>query len=115
MSARAILPSRRQQDTQEVAWIDGQGGGHEFTVSTGRDEAGAVKEFFISGGKAGSAMRATLEDAAVVCSLALQFGATSGDLAHSLGRESDGRPASPIGEMIAAACGASPKNGKPMS
>lgn len=99
---RDRLPNRRPNATALVAWQ-----GREIAVSVGFDPAtGAPREVFASGPKEGSDMLATLADACVVISLALQHGASPAALARSLlkvpaGFDGDGEaPASVIGAVV---------------
>lgn len=100
---RARLPDRRPNMTRDIDWQ-----GRKLTVTVGFDMDALPKEVFASGAKEGSDMAATIADACVVISLALQHGATPEGLSRSLGRvpafvdgaESDG-PASVIGAVLA--------------
>lgn len=101
---RAVLPHRRPNATRAVQWD-----GHEFSVTIGLDPAtGRPAEVFADTAKGGQ-MQATLADACVVISIALQHGITAADLAKSLGRvpvlwgdEGATQPASPLGAVIEA-------------
>lgn len=104
MNARQRLPQRRPNATSVIDWA-----GREIVVAVGFDPAtGAPQEVFASGPKEGSDMLATLADACVVISLALQHGATPEELARSLGRvpawspngEEADAPASVIGAVL---------------
>lgn len=72
-------------------------------VSWGIDEAGQVREIFIACGKEGQMLRHITEDAAVVASIALQYGATVAELLGAVGRDPGGidRMASPLGTALA--------------
>jgi hypothetical protein len=63
------LPNRRHCET-----FDFQAQGLRFTCSVGRYDDGSLAEVFLTNGKAGSMAGINAQDAAVVCSLALQFG-----------------------------------------
>lgn len=101
---RAALPYRRPNATIAAEWQ-----GHAITVTVGYDpQTGEPMEVFCDTAKGGD-MAATLSDACVIISLALQHGVTPNALAKSLGRvpvwgSTDDAPASPIG-VIVAACG----------
>ena len=75
MPNRQKLPNRRQQLTVEM-----QHNGHDYAVSAGFDTAGDIREIFVAGTKQGSTLDATLDDAAIVISIALQRGATAAEL-----------------------------------
>ena len=92
---RQRLPNRRFKETFEFTH-EGVG----FTASYGRDVQGRVKELFLSGGKAGSVIEAMMCDASTAISIALQNGVEPTDLAHSVVRNPDSTPASPIGVVL---------------
>lgn len=101
---RATLPTRRPNATRAVQWD-----GHEFSVTIGYDPATVrPAEVFCDVPKGGQ-MAATLADACVLISIALQHGIAPADLAKSLGRvpvlwgdEGATQPASPLGAVIEA-------------
>ena len=99
---RQALPSRRPNVTADTDWQ-----GHAFAVTVGFDGEGRPQEVFANHAKGD--MAATLADACVVISIALQHGVTPNDLAKSLGSvpawvngEQVNAPASPVGTIIAA-------------
>lgn len=101
---RATLPQRRPNVTRSAEWD-----GHAFTVTIGFDPAtGAPMEVFADTTKGGQ-MAATLADACVVISIALQHGIGVDALSKSLGRvpvlwgaEGQDAPASPVGAILEA-------------
>jgi hypothetical protein len=101
---RATLPHRRPNVTRTAEWS-----GHAFTVTIGLDpETLRSVEVFADTLKGGD-MQATLADACVIISLALQHGITAGELAKSLarvpvlwGEEGQTAPASPLGAIVEA-------------
>ncbi len=100
MTDRQRLPARRRQTTAELQYDQ-----HDYLVSVGFDDAGQVREVFTSGQRQGSTLDATLDDAAIVISIALQRGATAAELHHSMSRLGGGlgaatSPASPIGAVV---------------
>jgi hypothetical protein len=82
---RHRLPNRRPAETQELAL-----GGQTLTATVGFDETGRPAEVFLSGAKDGSGMAAILNDAAVLVSIALQYGIPARALAKSISRGPDG-------------------------
>lgn len=103
---REVLPTRRRNETREVCFA-----GHSYAVCVGFYGDGRPAEVFADGGMAreGSDVRATISDACVLISIALQHGIRREDLERSLGRVPrwcDGReaegPASIIGAILAA-------------
>ena len=97
---RKALPHRRPNDTSEAIWHN-----HAITVTVGYDPAtGQAREVFAQAGKGGD-MQATVADACVLISIALQHGISPDELRKSLSTEPDYRggtnPASPIGAILA--------------
>jgi hypothetical protein len=95
---RTPLPNRRLQQSQAVEW-----NGKEWVFSVGFDPAGTVREVFVKGPKAGSAMDAIMDDASVLVSLLLQAGYALAEVLPHLGREGgipSAPPASPIGFVV---------------
>ncbi len=100
MSTRARLPNRRRQET-----IDLEFDAHLYAVSVGFDDAGQVREVFVTGQREGSMLDATLDDAAIIISHHLQRGGTAEQLRRSMSRLGGGlgaatSPASPIGAVV---------------
>jgi ribonucleoside-diphosphate reductase alpha chain len=59
-----------------------------------------VGEVFINGGRTGSDMDAVTRDAAVLLSIALQYGVPVETIAHAITRESNGSASSIIGAVV---------------
>lgn len=108
---RQQLPNRRPNLTVQTQW-----GAHPIAVTVGLDPATAApREVFADTAKGGQ-MQATIADACVLISIALQHGISIDALGKSLAREPDvmaggdaNKAASPIGvivEQIADAAGA---------
>ena len=77
---RTPLPTRRQNRLHDIEF-----GGRSYTICVGYDFAGMPREVFVDGPKHGSDMQATLSDACILASIALQYGAQPFELRHSLG------------------------------
>ena len=93
---RTILPSRRGGENFEFSC-----GTTQFTASIRREHAGAqVTEVFVNASKVDSDVDLTARDAAIVISIALQYGVPISTLAHSTGRNRDGSASSPIGALL---------------
>lgn len=99
---RQTLPNARPNITRAVAWD-----GHEFTVTVGIDLRTLQPVEVFADTRKGGQMAATLADACVVISIALQHGIAPADLAKSLGRtpilwgdEGATQPASPVGVVL---------------
>lgn len=102
MTARATLPARRPNATIAAEWQ-----GHPFTVTIGFDPATAAPAEVFADTAKGGQMQATLADACVLVSIALQHGIPVAALAKSLSRVPDlvtGNgallPGSPIGTIL---------------
>jgi hypothetical protein len=101
--SRISLPTRRPNVTIAAEWQ-----GHEILVTVGVDlKTGAPIEVFANAAKGGD-VAATLADASVLISIALQNGVTPDALNKSLGRVPDllrgedaTLPASPVGAVMA--------------
>jgi hypothetical protein len=96
--ARVRLPYRREAVTVTLAT-----GPQHYDASLGFAADGAVREVFLAGARDGSEMAAILADAAVLISVALQYGVPAAALARSLSRlplEYGGGPASVIGGAL---------------
>ena len=99
---RATLPTRRPSETIATEWQ-----GHPFTVTIGFDPATCQpREVFADTAKGGQ-MQATIADACVLVSIALQHGIPAPALAKSLSRVPDlfaggdaDLPGSPIGVIV---------------
>ena len=93
---RARLPNRRVCETHEF-----ERDGLNYTVSYGRAyDGGPIRELFINAGKSGANIESLMCDASTAISVALQHNATPEELAHSITRNPDGTPASPIGQIL---------------
>ena len=100
-SQRRQLPNRRPNDIHEITV-----GGQRYLACVGFYDDGTPGELFLDGVKPGSAMAATLQDAAIAVSLALQYGTPPGALAKSMSRQPslawtpNAAPASVIGAAL---------------
>jgi hypothetical protein len=74
--------------------------GMNYTASIARYSDGRLAEIFISNHKSGSDADAAAKDSAVVCSIALQFGAPVETIRRALLRDSRGNPSSPLGAAL---------------
>lgn len=94
--SRERLPNRRSCETYEFVRKN-----LTYTVSYGRPyPGGPIQELFINAGKSGADVESVMCDASTAISIALQKGVTPTDLAHSITRNPDGSPASPIGVVL---------------
>lgn len=92
---RARLPNRRKAETFSFKNDD-----MTFTASVARFPDGQLAEIFLSNHKAGSAADTNARDAAIVASIALQFGADLDTIRKSLCRDSRGNANGPLGVAL---------------
>jgi hypothetical protein len=92
---RRLLPQRRASENFVVRFWN-----QDFNVTAGRYPDGSLGEIFIDGGKSGQDVQATARDAAILMSLALQFGATVETIRHAVTRSGNGEAASMMGAIV---------------
>lgn len=92
---RTRLPNRRGAET--VAF-DHDGIPYRATISRLPD--GAIAELFLDAGKPGNAVNIMARDAAVIASLALQYGCPAAAILDALDKLPNGQPAGPLGVAI---------------
>jgi hypothetical protein len=95
MTARRRLPNRRQSQT-----FDLEAQGLSFTATVSRFPDGSLAEIFLQNHKAGSMAGINAQDAAIVCSIALQFGADLETIRRALCRDARGRATGPLGAAL---------------
>jgi hypothetical protein len=95
MTARERLPNRRT--SEQIAFACG---GLEFIATVSHFLDGRLAEIFLTNGKCGSDSDVSARDAAVVCSIALQFGAPLDAIRKALMRDSQDRPNEPLGVVL---------------
>lgn len=92
LPARKRLPSRRGSVTFTFEL-----GGLRYTATASRFSDGTLGEIFITSTKTGSTATAMAADAAVVCSIALQYGAPLDVIRKALMRDARGNASGPLG------------------
>ena len=95
MNRRHALPNRRPSETTEFIRD-----GSRYRMTVGYFPGGAVGEVFLNADRGDSSLDVLISDAAILISLAIQYGATPLELAHAIKRDSRGRASSPIGEAL---------------
>ena len=100
-TTRQRLPDRRLAETFEL-----EVGGLCYTATIGRFADGRVGEIFLSNHRANSAADTNARDSAIVCSIALQFGADLEVIRRALCRDSHGRASGPLGAALDIIAGA---------
>jgi hypothetical protein len=92
---RERLPDRRFCETFSL-----ECSGLAYVASIGRFDDGRPAEIFLTNHKAGSHADTNARDAAVVCSIALQFGVPLDVIRRALMRDSRGRASGPLGVAL---------------
>jgi hypothetical protein len=95
MSERDRLPNRRSSVSFDIATQN-----LEYTATVSRFPDGRLAEIFLQNHKAGSHAGINAQDAAVVCSIALQYGVPLEVIARALMRDEQGQAASPLGVAL---------------
>jgi hypothetical protein len=95
MSVRERLPNRRPSTS-----FDFTAQGLGFTATVSRFTDGRVAEVFVVNHKAGSMAGINACDAAVVASIALQYGAPLDVIRHALMRDASGQASGPLGVAL---------------
>ena len=92
MTSRVVLPNRRPALTYDFEFW-----GQRMTVTV--DPTGAY-EVFLSTRRSGTGTDAAVRDAAILFSLARQYGCPLETIARALTRNRDGTPSTPIGAVV---------------
>ena len=93
--ARCRLPNRREH---ELVAFDHNG--RRYMAGLGRFTDGALAELFLNSAKTGTDVATTDQDAAVVVSLALQFGCPAETIRRALARNPDGSARGCVGALL---------------
>jgi len=94
-AVREKLPSRRGCEGFDIAAF-----GLKFHASVGRFDDGRLAEVFLTNHKAGSMAGILANDSAVLCSIALQYGAPLDVIRKALMRDPQGNASSPLGRVL---------------
>lgn len=95
MATRERLPDRRGSETFSL-----QCAGLDYVATISRFDDGRVGEIFLSNHKAGSHADTAARDSAIVCSIALQFGADIETIRRALCRDGRGNGSGPLGVAL---------------
>jgi hypothetical protein len=93
--ARDRLPNRRSAISTSF-----ERDGARFEMTAGYYPDGRAGEIFLNADRANSLLDFLMSDAAILASLALQYGAPLDVIRHALKRDSRGEAASPIGAAL---------------
>jgi hypothetical protein len=94
----ASVPRRRLQNRRPHWLYRFECDGQIYTGGIGRFDDGRIAEIFINGAKVGTAAETNAQDAAIVASLALQYGCPVGTIRHALARS--GGSAGPLATLL---------------
>jgi hypothetical protein len=93
------FPQRQRLANRRPHWLFRfESGGQTYTGGIGRFDDGRIAEIFINGAKVGSAAEANAQDAAIVASIALQYGCPLETIRHALARP--GGAAGPLATLL---------------
>jgi hypothetical protein len=92
---RDLLPARRHAETVAFEF-----NGSRYRVTFGSYADGRIGEVFLAHDRADSFADALASDAAILASLALQYGCPLEAIAHALRRDARGISSSPIGRAL---------------
>lgn len=103
MTTRRRLANRRAHETIAI-----EHEGQRYKIGLGREvgsvdrqKLGPIAEIFLNAQKANSPLDVLASDGAILMSMLLQYGCPPEDIAHSMKRNPDGSPASPLGRAAA--------------
>jgi hypothetical protein len=95
MTRRARLPNRRS-----ALFFEFEVAGLRYTCTIGRYSDGCIGELFLTNHKTNSAADVNARDSAIVCSIALQFGADLETVRRALCRDARGQASGPLGAAL---------------
>jgi hypothetical protein len=94
-AARQRLPNRRASETFALECA-----GLSYIATISRFADGRLGEIFLSNHKTNSAADTAARDAAITCSIALQFGANVDTIRKALCRDARGNASGPLGAAL---------------
>jgi hypothetical protein len=95
MTVRARLPNRRLAESFELECC-----GLRYTCTVGRYPDGSIAEIFLGNHKSNSQADTSAKDAAIIFSIAVQYGADPEIIRKALCRDSHGRANGPLGVAL---------------
>jgi hypothetical protein len=95
VATRERLPNRREAETFDVEAL-----GLQFRATVGRYPDGRIGELFLSNHRVNSMAGIMASDAAVVASIAIQYGVPLDVIPLALMRDGRGRPSGPFGVVL---------------
>jgi hypothetical protein len=95
-----MTPRRRLENRRAALSFDIEVAGLRYTCTVGKYPDGAVGEVFLNNHKSNSAADVNARDSAIMCSIAIQFGADVEIIRKALCRDSHGRANGPLGAAL---------------
>lgn len=100
------MPNRARLDNRRLSETFGfECEGMKYTATISRMSDGGIAEVFLNNHKINSMADVNARDAAVVCSIALQFGTPLEVIRHALMRDVKGKACGPLGVALDIICG----------
>lgn len=103
--SREKLPERRTSENFTFDYYPAPGSLVSIDVSFGRDEAGAIKEVFVTTRKVGTNIDIMARDIAVLMSFLLQYGCDPKELLGVLSADHNGKPEGLAGQIASLIAG----------
>ena len=108
-----LLPSSnrgrtRLQDRRASETFSLECAGLEYIATISRFDDGRIGEIFLTSNKTGSAADTAARDAAIICSIAFQYGADVETLRKALCRDGRGNASGPLGVTLDLLAGEKP-------
>jgi hypothetical protein len=94
-AGRNRLPNRRSAETLAF-----ERDNLKYQMTIGLYPDGRIGEIFLNAEHANSLLDVLAHDAAIIASIALQFGCPLDTIKHAIKRNGNGEPASPIGQAL---------------
>jgi hypothetical protein len=95
MTERTRLPNRRGHEVFDFEHV-----GQRYTASVTRFATGEPAEIFINAAKVGTDIETVARDAAILISIAAQYGVPLEAFRHAVTRNSDGSPSGVVGKLL---------------
>lgn len=96
----AIPPRNRLPNRRSAISTSFERDGVSFAMTAGYYPDGRLGEVFLNSDRANSLLDFLMSDAAILASIALQYGAPLDEIRHALKRDARGNAASPIGSAL---------------
>jgi len=95
-----MIERHRLSDRRSSTTFDLECGHRQYRCTISRFPDGSLGEIFLSNNKSGSDSDTAARDSAIVCSIALQFGADTETIRKALCRDARGCASGPLGTAL---------------